>query len=136
MKNLSTYRTFSVTLAAIFFIFNIGLPLIVASCPMAKNPGQAMCSMCPNPTNSSSPRLTSLKNTSCCVTVIAANRNTNEFVRTSNPVSDVSKIELVVMYQNNVEPVNNSSTAFLVNDYSSSPPLTRDIPVLISSFLI
>ena len=133
MKNIKTYRTLSIALAALFFIFNIGLPFIVASCPMPKQAGQKMCAMCPNPSNSNGQRLTTVKNTSCCATVIAADRNTNVFLKVN---TDAVKITTALISHVDVSLLNDLTSEFCFNNFSSSPPLARDIPILNSSLLI
>ena len=73
------YRSFALVLTALFLAFNIGLPIVVASCPMAGH-----CTMCTHQSKTPAGNSTSVLNSSCCKTIIAGERNTTEFVKESS----------------------------------------------------
>ena len=136
MKQLPTYRALALALAMVFLIFNIGLPIIVASCPMVSMPGQSVCTMCSDQSSSATEKITIAKDKSCCATVIAAKRNTNEFVQSNHIVQDVSKVTFSVIASMNLQLLDNALLLVHGVNCSTSPPLARDIPVLTSSLLI
>ena len=77
MRLSLTYRTVAICLAAVFAVFAAGLPVIVASCPMAKVADRSCCACSET---SSVPAYAPWRDASCCATVIAADRNTTEFL--------------------------------------------------------
>ena len=81
MHKILKYRVIAFSLALIFCVFNVGLPIVVASCPMmkaGKMPGSSCCMM----RVSKTPVLHKAMMTgSCCKTVFAAERNKTEFLQ-------------------------------------------------------
>lgn len=76
------YRLVGALMAALFCVFTIGVPVVLASCPMMGQPSSAArLSCCPSSVERGQPILSAYKNTSCCATKIAAARNTQEFVQ-------------------------------------------------------
>ncbi len=65
---------------SVFLIFTIGIPVIVASCPMAKSPGKISCAACLPSGDDTRPSIAPERNTSCCRTVIASGRNLIEYI--------------------------------------------------------
>lgn len=132
MIRILKYRSVIVSFVLVFSLFNIGLPIIIASCPMLKY-GQAMaCCLMEDVPNSV--RLTTHNDASCCNTVIAAGRNTNEFVQAKvfaqEPVQQVGVVPDAFVATGN--------PSFVLNIFltSTSPPTVVDIPILTSSLLI
>ncbi|MBM2840286.1 MAG: hypothetical protein HW412_814 [Bacteroidetes bacterium] len=136
MKNTVKYRPGPLLLAAMFAVFNIGIPVVVATCPMAKALPGGSCIVCYEETNFGSSSITTARNTSCCTTVIAAERSTNEFVQAKSSMSDLSKLLQLVVLPANVLPVPVPQSPVYTVDISSSPPAFVDIPIFTSSLLI
>jgi hypothetical protein len=80
MHRSSGHRIVVLSLAFLFALFNVGLPIVVASCPMAgmKDGG---CDMCYEKDAGTAMILVPLQDRSCCETVIAAEQNEEEFLR-------------------------------------------------------
>jgi hypothetical protein len=137
MTKHSTYRVTAATIAAVFLLFNIGLPIVVASCPITESKTRA-CGMCNDETDATAQKITSVKNTSCCITLFAADKNTTEFV---NPVSGV-KVKSVVNESAQlylpilVSQISHQGVSLSPGIESLSPPRCTDIPILVSSLLI
>jgi len=64
--------------ASLFLLFNVGLPVLVDSCPMPKPIGSMMCPLCQG--DGGEARGEVVKGKPCCEPSIAAERNTNEFL--------------------------------------------------------
>lgn len=132
MNSFVKYRISALLLVLVFSLFNIGLPIVVASCPMTETKTSS-CGMCPDQSSTAAQKLTSVKNTSCCQTVIAADKNSNEFVQvkyTSNePVKLVATTISAERFDNLwfVSPVVPNNQPLVV-------PI--DIPIFTSSLLI
>lgn len=132
---MTEYRKsiFPVVLAAIFTVFNVGIPIVLASCPMMSRNSRACC--CPAPTEAGKTALSSSRDYSCCRTVIAATGNTTEFI--------AAKIQQVLPVQPAL-PLSLLQQSILAEIYATpqpfiryhSPPITLDLPVITSSLLI
>lgn len=127
------YRITGLTLAAVFALFNIGLPVVVASCPMMKFENSRACIMC-NEDSSSGVQVTRAIDTSCCVTVFAADRNKTEFLQVNKHLLEFAKLLLAVV--SDVVPATVIRNPQSVITLSASPSRSTDIPILISSLLI
>jgi hypothetical protein len=119
-------------LAGLFFVFNVGLPIVLFVCPMMAD-AQCPCS-CSQPT-SDGPSYTYL-HSSCCNTSVLAERNTIPFLGSQKyepPHSEVI-LQLAVRYQCTSE-LPDDSGFMTVPDLGPPGP---DIPryLLSSSFLI
>ncbi len=80
VKHLSRYRLLHGAFIALFVVFAVGVPVVIASCPMMKAGASTPLSCCAERSEGSLPSLSAYKNTSCCVTTIVASRNTQEFI--------------------------------------------------------
>jgi hypothetical protein len=79
-KMKRTIRTYRILFVVAFFaIANIGVPVVLASCPMAAETGQ-LCGMCPTPEKAKALQLSKIQGKSCCETVVVGERNTGEFL--------------------------------------------------------
>lgn len=132
MTRILKYRSIVVSLVLVFSLFNIGLPIVIASCPMLKYGAPMACCRVEEAPNSV--RLTTHNDTSCCNTVIVAERNTNEFVQTKLLVQ-VPTLQAEVL-PDGFGATGNPSFASDISLTSSSPPTVVDIPILTSSLLI
>jgi hypothetical protein len=126
-------RIIGILLAGVFALFNIGLPIVVASCPMMKFENSRSCMMC-NDDQSAGVKLTRAIDRSCCATVFAADRNKTEFLQATKNLQESSQYLLTV--------VSDIVSAFAIRDpqavnaATASPPRSADIPILVSSLLI
>ena len=129
MINLKTYRIVTFILLAVFLLFNVGLPIVLASCPMIqdKHVASSCCAQKKDGLQTIKPN----KDYSCCKTVIAAERNTNEFVQCKNCVANFD-YSITPLFQS-IDYSN--SQIYLISTYISSPP-SEDIPIFTSSLLI
>ena len=135
MARIVKYRMIALLLTATFCISNVGLPIILASCPMIGKMQQC-CPMCPDQSNSSTQKLTSTKNTSCCNTIIAGERNKTEFVQPQDNKRHFSEFNCIapVFHAVNTEIPQTYRQLFI--EVCSSPPFLHDIPIFTSSLLI
>lgn len=134
MVGILKHRVWAFALVAVFGVFNVGIPIVVASCPMAAMMKGAKCPMCDDRADMSTPNVGTEMNWSCCVTTIIAERNTNEFVQAPSRPLD-SPMHDVVPFESAFS-VNNHSLVSLVAPVSTSPPVVVNIPILISSLII
>ena len=134
MNGILKYRIMAFGLVVVFGVFNIGIPIIIASCSMPEMMRGSSCPMCDDQETPSSPRFATQSTTACCTATIVAEHNTNEFVQAKTNLSDLSKPLLVVLTVDVLVPVL-QSPVFAVR-VSSSPPTVVDIPILTSSLLI
>jgi hypothetical protein len=119
-------------LASLFLVFNVGLPILINSCPMPKPVGSMMCPLCHGDGGEGSGMV--VKGKPCCKPSIAAEGNANEFLRIQKSVCD-PLASLCVIFQSRIVPFSSSS----VSQISASTPshfAPDDIPVIHSSLLI
>jgi hypothetical protein len=122
-------------LALLFLLFSVGVPIVVASCPMARNADRRMCSQCLPGRDGQSQSIVKYVDRSCCATVIAAARNTTEFVRSGNEQGLASSVNFIL-------PPFDHTVIAPVHVRIAAPetgPLVRlreDIPLFVSSLLI
>lgn len=129
-----TYRGTAYLLALLFSLFSVGLPIVVASCPMPKLEGYSQCFTCDDGTTPGSAKLTNTVDRSCCVTRYAADRNTTEFLQAHYSSEIVKGAVTTPILINDCRRTETGSTFVPATD--TSPPFTQDIPILISSLLI
>lgn len=134
MIGILKYRVVAPTLAALFAVFNIGIPVVIASCPMAAMMQGSTCPMCDDRDSPATSKVSTEQNTSCCATTIVAERNTNEFVQ--GKASAQESVSQAVLVSNPFAISYDLSTLPTIASISSSPPLVVDIPILASSLLI
>ena len=135
MKILSKYQAITL-LAAVFGVFNVGAPIVIASCPMADCGLVPMCMSCPDESGSFEERLTDPKDTHCCATVIAADRNTNEFIQSKDVLIHVERMNFIHVPPLIVETFDGGNLLIAGNFFFSSLPRPKDIPIFNSSLLI
>lgn len=120
-------------LAGLFTLFNVGIPVIVASCPMTPAEGQVSCNACVVPSGNHVDSLLPRTDTSCCTTVFAAAPADVSFLKISvTPIDAESMLAPMMMLS--------------IGDHVSLHQMTRivlghrrassDLPVLFSSLLI
>ena len=128
------YRFIALALSAVFGVFNIGIPLIIASCSMAGMMQGGSCPMCEGEEIPTTETFTTEQGKACCTATIVAERNTSEFVQVKEETLEPSKffVTLPVI----VTAISNPSSVLTIPHVSPSPPLVADIPILVSSLLI
>ena len=134
MVNSFKYRSVALVLVGIFVVFNVGIPVVIASCPMMQKSMRSSC--CPQQSDSKNTVVNKYRDYSCCKTVIAADRNKTEFLQTQNDaVTQLHNYSTTpFLYVSNIlESL--SFTKLILND-THSPPLFEDIPIFNSSLLI
>lgn len=132
MTKSPKYQLIATFVAAVFLVFNVGLPIVLASCPMA-DMRTAGCGMCNDESSITAQQLTSVKNTSCCNTAIAADKNSTEFVQAKYITYEPAKFVAVTFV-----PVHFDNLSYLISDLRKDRPLflAIDIPIFTSSLLI
>jgi hypothetical protein len=136
MDILSRYRAIALVLGAIFVIFNVGVPIVIASCPMSDHGLLPVCSGCSDRSVAGGQHLTGLIDTSCCTRVIVADRNTTEFVQSKIVLSHVERMDIVGVLPSMMESSKGYSSLITLDNHSPSPPRFEDIPIFNSSLLI
>ena len=129
------HRVVTGLLVLVFGVFNIGLPIVVASCPMARDTQSPPCFACPDPYGDGTLSFAPVIDYSCCRTVLLAERNTTEFVAVKAFVSDVKMMISLLSERDQVYSQPHSFISFLLLS-DPSPPWSADIPVFTSSLLI
>jgi hypothetical protein len=134
MQSNFKYRIIASTLAVVFTLFNIGLPIVIASCPMMEmTRGSACCAM----TYETTPGVARLANAidaSCCEIKYAAERNTNEFLQAQ--IKNLDATKFLIQFAGFIEQqsaIRNPQSAIM---FSAFPPRSVDIPIFTSSLLI
>jgi hypothetical protein len=134
MKINKKYRTVALLLVLVFSVFNIGIPIITATCPMAKMKQGVVCPACDDRT-ATADRVTTEQNRSCCATSVVAERNTAEFLQSNNATNPLIHFVVVHLFLLPIEMPIDLSFSFTF--CSSSPPSRcEDIPIFVSSLLI
>ena len=131
MNKLKIYRTVTFTLLALFLVFNVGLPIVLASCPMMQE--KHTTSTCCEQKNDRFQAIKSSKDYSCCKTVIAAERNTTEFVQGKDCLVHVDYSLITLLHLTSLSK--DFSQLLLTSVCNTSPP-SEDIPIFTSSLLI
>ena len=117
-------------LASLFLVFNVGLPILIDSCPMPKPVGSMMCPLCH--TDGGEGKGEVVKGKPCCAPSIAAAGNANEFLSIQKSACDPPPCTVC---QSGVTPQSFSS----VSQIPASTPshfAPDDIPVIHLSLLI
>jgi hypothetical protein len=128
------YRSVAIILAGVFMVFSIGIPVVLASCPMMTASVRGAC--CPAQPVKGLPILQTQSDYSCCKTVIASDRNKIEFLQTQT-IEVSAKLQISIIP---ILPLSPSidfqyiSKIFLADTHS--PPAIEDIPIFTSSLLI
>lgn len=129
---LSGARIRTVLLTGLFLMFNVGLPIVLNTCPMPRKTGSMACPLCRD--GGWDGHGTAVNGKPCCDPRIAAERNLNEFIGASNPVP------AFVVHTIMLVPTARTLSPLPVAEFSldASPPhqLFSDIPVALSTLLI
>jgi hypothetical protein len=133
VKRSFTYRLAILGLICLFCTFNIGLPVVIASCPMMKAGGRGSC-CAPKPSKAHTQSIAKTRSTDCCKTVIAGERNTTEFVQSQFQLHYTPALEAIL-----APAFFNLNANLPVSGWAAiqqHPPPSEDIPITVSSLLI
>ena len=131
MIKSSKYRVVAAIVAGVFLVFNVGIPIVLASCPMVT--ASAACGMCPPVSNATPEKIVSVIHTSCCSAVIAADKNSTEFVGVSHVTYEPIKFIAATVAPLQIESLSYHASVFR-EDHPLFLPI--DIPIFTSSLLI
>jgi hypothetical protein len=134
MMNVFKYKMVALTLAGVFAVFNIGLPIVLYACPMMQQ-SSSTAACCINQSIQRGASIQISTDRSCCKTVYAADRNKTEFLQgKENPV--VLHYSTVPLLHSVVDAP--PSVLVLLPHYFNTdlPPRFDDIPIAKSSLLI
>jgi hypothetical protein len=134
MNSILKYRIIALALVAVFGMFNVGIPVVIASCSMGGMMQGGSCPMCANRENPTTETFTTDQSKVCCTTTIVAERNTNEFVQVKGKTLEPSK--QLVLSPAIFAAISNLSPVSFAPQPSASPPVAVDIPIFTSSLLI
>ena len=132
MSSRFTYRLTAVVLVATFALFTIGVPIVVASCPMPKSERAVVCAACYEPVPAGTMRYARAMDRSCCETKIAAERNATAFVHSFESAKSILALAVVPLFASR----QSDHVATMPATVAASPPLPRDIPTFNASLLI
>lgn len=131
MNTGKTYHAAALVLTMVFGVYNIGIPIVLASCPMPK--AGPMCCVCYEP-SAGTASIGKAIDSSCCATVIAAERNTNAFLQAKDSPLPLFHGETLMVLPLDSTFVDGPNSG--LNPLHHSLPLLADIPVLHSALLI
>jgi hypothetical protein len=134
MNTNRKYRIVALLLVLVFSVFNIGIPIVLAECPLAKMVQGGMCPACDDGAKTAD-RVTTEQNTACCATKIVAERNTTEFLQSNAGTHDLTNGVVAHPLHLPVPTPINHSSMFIVY-YPPAPSRCEDIPIFVSSLLI
>jgi len=113
-------------------VFNVGLPIVIDTCPMPRQAGSMACPFCSE--KGWDGHGTAVQGKPCCAPQLAADRNLNDFIRGASPAPTFFAHTVILI------PPALSMSPLPVQEFSieASPPhqLFGDIPVALSTFLI
>jgi hypothetical protein len=130
MINRKKYRIVAWTLVTVFFVFNVGIPIVLAACPMIQEEKPLAC--CAQEPQSRIPEIKLNADYSCCNTKIASERNTTEFLQGK----DNSFFQYFITPL--LQSIPTTNLEYIQHSFSFlySPPHQVDLPILHSSLLI
>lgn len=135
MKKNFIYRIASLALALSFGLFNVGIPVILASCPMM-DAGMSNAPCCITQHDNRLIGLRSSGGSNCCKTVFLAERNTTEFVQSNFQSTSVVHLSPIIVPIVLAMDLGEAARPMQYNSGDTSPPYSRDIPLIDSSLLI
>jgi hypothetical protein len=134
MNGILKYRIIALGLVVVFGVFNIGVPVIIASCSMPEMMQGSSCPMCEARENPTTATFTTEQSKACCTTKIVAERNTNEFVQVKEKTLEPAKHFVLALAF--FAAFSSRSSVSVIPQVSASPPVAVDIPIFTSSLLI
>jgi hypothetical protein len=132
VKQISTYRFCSLVLAVVFCLFNVGLPVVFAACPMMGRLSE-IPSCCAQNHGAGSTTGGAALSTNCCKTVFAGERNRTEFLGERHVAHQYAAVASTVAPL--FIPASWLDLSPPVRSLDPSPP-SEDIPIFTASLLI
>ena len=124
----------AVTLAAAFSLFNVGLPVVIAACPMMGRGVSARPACCAERHTGSGTALGLALGRDCCRTVLVAERNHAEFLGEKQKLDVYTNSFCVSVCS---VPLRIFAPPLLVTRVPQAPsPPSEDIPIFTASLLI
>ena len=121
-----------VLLAGLFLVFNVGLPVLINTCPMPRQTGSMACPLCREAGWDG--HGTAVQGKPCCAPQLAAERNVNEFIGAAKPApAFFAHVIMLIPQAASFSPL---PVAAVSNGASPPPQLFSDIPVALSALLI
>jgi hypothetical protein len=133
MNRISRHKIGVWLFVAIFSLFNVGIPVATAACPMTREEASTMscCSEQPD-TNVG---LTSPNSFACCMPTLAAEPDKSEYLQTKEQSNQLFK-SLVILFETPAQMVVEQPLLASNTVLSPSPQQFQDIPIFTSSLLI
>ncbi|MFN0158030.1 MAG: hypothetical protein ACKVRP_08180 [Bacteroidota bacterium] len=133
----TTYRNIAIGLTVMFALFNIGLPIVIASCPMTLRDGSAACFGCFEESIPGTHQISYQKDTSCCATIIAVERDKAEFLHVEKLQCATHDVTLTIIPLAVVSsPISNTALFSYQFHFPPHSLFAEDIPIFCSSLLI
>jgi hypothetical protein len=119
-------------LASLFLVFNVGLPILIDTCPMPRPVGSMMCPLCHD--EGGKPGIEVVRGKPCCAPSLVAERNMNEFLTAQKTLSTHNVLPSVPIPAG----VAQASITCLSQTFAPVPSqfAPDDIPVRYASLLI
>ena len=134
MMRVSKYRLVAATLAVAFSLFNVGIPVVIAACPMMGRGVSARPACCAQRHTAAGAAFGLALGKDCCRTVLVAERNRAEFVGEKHKIAVYAG-----SYRIDVCPVALMKFAppLTIPKVLPAPsPPSEDIPIFTASLLI
>jgi len=135
MKRALTYRLLVLGMATVFVVFNVGIPVVVAACPMTPDSRTMRCDACATPGGNAGESMSTNVDRSCCATVFAALPSSATFLKAQ--AAGFAEEFVVIALVPYAAAAGASLTGFVRTvraDRGTKPP--SDLPILFSSLLI
>ncbi len=140
MRRNNIHKAVTIGFAALFLVFNIGLPIVIHYCEMMGTVSHDSCGMCHTDKNDGNKIELAKAESSCCQSVIAAESNKTVFLQ-------AQKTDITTKLHYSIIPsaIGGLHSSFSIDSQyrskifltsTDSPPLIEDIPIFISSLLI
>jgi hypothetical protein len=131
MIRFPKYRFVTALLVVVFSVFNVGIPVVVAACPMSESGVGALCGSCYSPTGNGQPVYRQHQDRSCCETVLVSEGSGAEFLKAAPALPLVAGVLFVSV----IAPFEFSDYSFqsvTVRSVDTSPG-QENLPILLSS---
>jgi len=120
-------------LAGLFALFNIGIPVVIATCSMPAMMN-GTCPMCEGRDVPTTPTLVNDMSKACCTSTVVASPSKVEFMQArTDHVAPVIECGLLPVLDGVPSTIDHGRMTTVL---SASPPVAVDIPILVSSLLI
>lgn len=127
------YRVSALILALVFCLFNVGLPIVIAACPMMGKLS-TVPSCCAHKQNDTPAIGGAALTKNCCTTVFAADRNHTEFIGERH--ADGPCFNAITASCCPITLPASGLAVITLGQYTAPSPPSHDIPIFTSSLLI